>query len=85
MPDPMPELILALAVVLAVLGVVLLARVVRARLAATHKAAVAQGWTVTKLPWGGRVYRDPRLDRLAAHHAIPAAGVRSVHCGPQAR
>jgi len=32
-------------------------------------AAHAVGLTVEVLPNGGRRYRDPRLDRLATHHA----------------
>jgi len=76
----MPELILTLTA----LAVVLLARTVRARLAATDAAAVAEGWTVRKLPWGGRVYRDPRLDQLAAMPATLASDERTVHSGREA-
>ena len=79
----MPDLTVTLTIALA-LVVVWLVRAVCARLAATDAAAVAQGWTVTKLPWGGRVYRDPRLDQLPAMRAVPAADERSVHSGREA-
>ena len=75
----MPDLTVTLTVALA-LAVVWVVRAVRARLAATDVAAVAEGWTVTKLPWGGRVYRDPRLDQLASLRA-DAAAETSVHSG----
>ena len=52
-------------IVLTAGAAVWLLRVVRRRLAATDARAVAEGWTITRLPWGGRVYRDPRLDQLA--------------------
>lgn len=32
--------------------------------AAEEVAARERGWTVHRTPWGGRVYRDPRLDAL---------------------
>jgi len=76
----LPELILA-AVALAVVWLV---PAVRSRLAAADAAAVAEGWTVRKLPWGGRVYRDPRLDHLAAMRAARDADERTVHSGREA-
>lgn len=66
LPDPHPRRALR-----AVLWPLL---AVRRRLDATDARAVAEGWTVTKLPWGGRVYRDPRLDRLAAEHVARVLG-----------
>ena len=76
----MPDLTVTLTIALALVGVWLV-RAVRARPAATDVAAVAEGWTVTKLPWGGRVYRDPRLDHLAAMRATLASDERTVHSG----
>lgn len=48
------------------------ARIV-ARLDAQDAAARARGWTVEALPYGGRVYRDPRFDRLATNAADAAS------------
>jgi len=78
----MPDLILPITVAVG-LAVVGLTRAVRARLAATDTAAVAEGWTVRRLRFGGRVYRDPRLDQLAALRSTSADG-RSVHAGREA-
>ena len=79
MPDLTATVILAAALALVGVWVV---RAVRARLAAADVAAVAEGWTVRRLPWGGRVYRDPRLDQLAGMRT--AADERTVHSGREA-
>lgn len=44
------------------------------RLHASRDAeARAWGWQVTRTPWGGRTYRDPRVARLAAQRlTVPA-------------
>ena len=54
----LPDLLAVAVLVFAVWAAFRLLRVVRRRLAAGDARAVAEGWTVTKLPWGGRVYRD---------------------------
>ena len=84
MPDLTVTLTVALGLVALGLVSVWLVLVVRARLAASDAAAVAEGWTVRRLPWGGRVYRDPRLDQLPAMRAVSAADGRSVHSGREA-
>ena len=66
----MRDLLIALAVVVA--GWLLLAA--RRRLAATDAKAAVEGWTITRLPWGGRVYRDPRLDQLGRQHLAQVLG-----------
>jgi hypothetical protein len=53
---------------------------IAARLDAQDMNARARGWTVEARPFGGRVYRDPRFDRLAQ-----AADVEPVIAGKEAR
>jgi hypothetical protein len=45
-------------------------------------AAHAVGLTVEVLPNGGRRYRDPRLDRLATHHAATQPADTARRSGP---
>jgi hypothetical protein len=54
---------------------------VQARLDAQDTSARARGWTVEARPLGGRTYRDPRFDRLAAR----AAEKKPIAAGKEAR
>jgi hypothetical protein len=57
-------------------------RRISARLYAGDEFARQAGWTITRTRFGGRIYRDPRLDQLTAVCALgtphrvapPAAG-----------
>jgi hypothetical protein len=57
-------------------------RQIYARLQAGDEFARQAGWTITRTRFGGRIYRDPRLDQLTARApatpremAPPAAGL----------
>jgi hypothetical protein len=51
-------------------------RRISARLQAGDDYARQAGWTITRTRFGGRIYRDPRFDQLAAARArhIPPGG-----------
>ena len=52
-------------------------RRISARLQAGDDYARQAGWTITRTRFGGRIYRDPRFDQLAASRAPgtpPAVG-----------
>jgi hypothetical protein len=59
-------------------------RRISARLQAGDEFARQAGWTITRTRFGGRIYRDPRLDQLTARAPATPREMASPRAGPPA-